>query len=169
MCPETPCSSLWRKVSRGCIQGSPGSQAWSHLEAKNSTLLSSCDGYFLESIEWPKGSQASCGVLREDSRFLSRPCRKRRASSRNFGGISWLFSSCGMTCGVSPELRRATQGASGVAPGKSSLHSSSKRKRGIALESRQGIRPQNALRGESQGISRGAAENPWFPRLVKVT
>ena len=60
------------------------------MEAKNSTLLSSCDGYLLEPIEWPKGSQASCGVLSEDSGLLSRPCRKRRASSHNDRGILWF-------------------------------------------------------------------------------
>ena len=43
------------------------------LEAKNSALLSSCDGYLLEPIEWPTGSQASCGALREESGLLSRP------------------------------------------------------------------------------------------------
>ena len=32
-----------------------GSQASLRLEAKNSTLLSSCDGFLLELIEWPKG------------------------------------------------------------------------------------------------------------------
>ena len=48
---------------------------------------------------WPKGSQASCGVLREDSGLLPRPCRKRRASSRDDGGTSWLFSSCGASVG----------------------------------------------------------------------
>ena len=47
------------------------------MEAKNSTLLLSCDGYLLQPIEWPKRSQASCGVLSEDSGLLSRPCRKR--------------------------------------------------------------------------------------------
>ena len=74
------------------------------MEARNSALLSSCDGYLLEPIEWPKGSQASCGVLREDSGLLSRPCKKRRASSRDDGGISWFFLlSCSGTCGVSLE------------------------------------------------------------------
>ena len=68
-----------------------GSQASSRVIAKNSALLFSCDGYLLEPIEWPKGSQASCGILREDSGLLSRPCRKRRASSRDDGRISWFF------------------------------------------------------------------------------
>ena len=72
-----------------------GSQASSQVEAKNSAFLSSCDGYLLEPIEWPKRSQASCGVLREDSGLLSRPCRKIRASFRDDGRISLFFSSCG--------------------------------------------------------------------------
>ena len=77
----------------------PGSQALFRVEAKNSALPSSCNGYLLETIEWPKGSQTSCGVLRDNSGLLSRPCRKRRASSRDDGGLSLFFSSCGTTCG----------------------------------------------------------------------
>ena len=33
----------------------PGSQSLSRGEAKDSALLSSCDGYLLEPTEWPKG------------------------------------------------------------------------------------------------------------------
>ena len=77
----------------------PGSQSLSRGEAKDSALLSSCDGYLLEPTEWPKGSQASCGVWREDSGLLSRPCRKRRPSSRDEGGISWVFWSCSASVG----------------------------------------------------------------------
>ena len=79
------------------------------MEAKNTALLSSCDGYVLEPIEWAKGSQASCGVLRGDSGLLSRPCRKRRASSSDDMEISCVFFfsfsflSCIRTCGVSLE------------------------------------------------------------------
>ena len=114
----------------------PGSQASFRVETKNSALLSSCDGYLVEPTEWPKGSQASCGVLREDLGLLSRPCRKRRASSRDDGQISWFFSGCDATCGVFLELRRGTNKASRVTPVKSSLHSSCKGQHGIALESR---------------------------------
>ena len=60
-----------------------GSQASSRVEAKKSALLSSCHGYVLEPIEWPKGSQASCSVWGGESGLLSRPCSKRRASSLN--------------------------------------------------------------------------------------
>ena len=44
-----------------------GSLASSRVEAKNSVLLLSCHPYLLKPIEWPKGSQASCGVLRDCS------------------------------------------------------------------------------------------------------
>ena len=54
----------------------PGSQASSRGEAKDSTLFSSRDRYLLEPTEWPKMSQASCGVWREVSGLLSRPCIK---------------------------------------------------------------------------------------------
>ena len=67
------------------------SQASSRVEAKKFPLLSSCDGYLLESIEWPKVSQTSCGALREDSGLLSRPCRKSMASSLYDGANSRVF------------------------------------------------------------------------------
>ena len=81
--------------SQGCIPDSSGSQVSSRGEAKDSAFLSSHDGYFLEPTEWRKGSLASCGVWREDLGMLSRPRRKRRPSSRDDGGVSWVFSSCG--------------------------------------------------------------------------
>ena len=116
----------------------PRNQASCRVEAKISALFSSCDKYLLQPIEWPQGSQASCGVLREDSGLLSRPCSKRRALSWDDGGISWFFSSCGTTCGLSLELRWGTKGATRSAPGKSNLHSSCENELGIALESLQG-------------------------------
>ena len=71
-----------------------GSQASSRVEAKDSPLLSSRDWYLLELTEWPKGNEASCGVCREDSGLLSRPRKKRRPSSPDDEGVSWVFSSC---------------------------------------------------------------------------
>ena len=127
----------------------PGSQASSRVEAKNSALLSSCNGYILEPIEWTKGSQASCGVLREDSGLLPRPCRKRRASSHDDGGTSWLFSSCGASVGFlmrfdgelrEPLLwRQGSQVSIRVARGSMALLSSHGR----------GIGPQDVLKKDS--------------------
>ena len=66
---------------------------------------------------------------------------------------------------VSPELQLATQGASHVAPGKSSLHSSCDGERVIALESRQGNQASKPVEG---GISRSfsrCGRKPWFPSI----
>ena len=60
------------------FQSHPVGQALSRGEAKDSAVLLSRDAYLLEPTEWPKGSQASSSVWREDSGLLSRPCRKRR-------------------------------------------------------------------------------------------
>ena len=80
---------------RVAFQTHPGSQASSRVEANDSTLLSSRDGYLLEPTERPQGSQASTSVWREDSGFLSRPGRKRRPSHRQDWGVSGVSSSCG--------------------------------------------------------------------------
>ena len=69
------------------------------MEAKYSALLSSRDGYLLEPTEWPKGRQASCRVLRGDLGLFFSPCWKKRVPSRDHGGISWFFSSCGASVG----------------------------------------------------------------------
>ena len=45
------------------------------------------------------------------------------------------FLELGSQCGISHEVRRGAQGASRVAPGKSSLHASGEGERVIALES----------------------------------
>ena len=77
-----------------------------------------------------KGCHASCGVWREDSGLLSRPCRKIRASSHDDGGNSWFFSSLG---GIL-KFGTGTQGASRVASGKSNLHLSCEGELGISLQ-----------------------------------
>ena len=141
----------------------PETQASSRVEAKISVLVSSCDGYLLEPIEWPKGSQDSCGILRGYSALLSRPCRKRRASSRDDGGISWFSSSCGTTCGVSLELQWRTQEASRVAPGKSSLHSSCKEELGIALESWQGNQASRLVEERISSSFSSCRRKPCIP------
>ena len=139
------------------------------MEAKNSALLSSCLGYLLEPSEWPKGSQASCGILTEDSGLLSRSCRKRRASCHDDGGIPWFFLSCGASVvfltSYDGELReplvwcQGSQFSIPVTRGSAALLSSHGR----------GIWPQDALKKDSLGLSRVAAGNPGFPRLVPVT
>ena len=84
---------------RVAFQSHTWSQVSSRGEAKDSALLSSRDGYILEPTEWPKGSEASSGVWREDSGLLSRPCRKRRPSSHDDRGVLFVFSRCGASVG----------------------------------------------------------------------
>ena len=149
MCPQIPCSFPMATGISWCIQGSPGESGPNRVEGNNSALLLSCNTYHLEQTEWPKGSQASCGVLREDSGLLPRPCRKRRASSRNDGGTSWLFSSCGASVGFlmrfdgelrEPLLwRQGSQVSIRVARGSMALLSSHGR----------GIGPQDVLKKDS--------------------
>ena len=94
-------------ASVGCLMKYPGALreplVW---RQDNPVFLSSCDGHILEPTLWPKGSQASCGVWREDSGLDSRPCRKRRPSSRDDGGVSWVFSSCGASVGCLMKYHR---------------------------------------------------------------
>ena len=66
-------------------------------------------------------------------------------------------------CGVSPEARRGSQGASRVAPGKSGLHAHGEGERVMALASREGTR---ASRCVEEGLSRsfsGGGRKPSFP------
>jgi len=137
-----------------------GSQASSRVEAMKSTLFSSCDGCLLEPFEWPKGSQASCGALREDSGLLSRLCRKRKASSRDNGQILWFFSELWHNVWGFSRVTMGNSGSSRVAPG---LHSICEGEHGIALESRQG---NQALRCVEREISRSfssCSRKPWVP------
>ena len=99
LCPETDVPLQGRQGSRGCIADSPGGPGLVSSGSKEPRSPLDRDGYLLEPTGWPKGSQASCGVLREDSGLLSRPCEKRRASSHDHRGISWFFSSCGASVG----------------------------------------------------------------------
>ena len=150
------------------FQTHPGSQASCRREAKDSALLSSCDGHLLEPTLWPKGSQASCEVWREDLGLLSRPCRKRGPHLAMMGayrGFSqgavpgWGFSRDRK--GSSGRLLRChgSQVSMDVAWGSASLLSSHGR----------GIEPQDASKKNSRGLSRGVAGNPGFPRLVPMT
>ena len=147
----------------------PGNQASSRGEAKDTALLSSRDGYILELTVWPKMSQASCGVWREDSGLLSRPYSKRRPSSREDWGVSCVFSSCGSSVVLltwyNGELRepllcrQGSQVSMRVARGSASLLSSHGR----------GIGPQEASKKDSRSLSRVATGNHGVPQLVPVT
>ena len=99
LCPGPNVPLQGPQGSQVCLPDSPRESCLVSREAKDSALLSSRDGYLLEPNVCTKGSQASCGVWREDSGLDSRPCRKRRPSSRDDGGVSLVFSSCGASVG----------------------------------------------------------------------
>ena len=151
------------------FQTQAGSQASSRVEAKTSILLCTRDGYLLEPTEWSKRSHSSCGVWKVESGLRSRTWGKRRPSSRDDGGLSGFFSSEGPSVGFltryDAKLSEPLLGHPGsrvsmrVAKGCGSLLSSHGR----------GIGPRDALKKDSRGLSRVAAGNPRFPRLVQVT
>ena len=67
-------------------------------------------------------------------------------------------------CGVSHEMRWGAQGASPAAPEKSGLHACGQADRVIALESWEGLGPQDALKKDHRGLSWVGAGNTRFPR-----
>ena len=91
MCPQIPCSFPMATGISWCIQGSPGESGPNRVEGNNSALLSSCNTYHLEQTEWPKGSQASCGVLREDSGLLLGPAAKEGPHLVTMGESRFFF------------------------------------------------------------------------------
>ena len=72
-------------------------------------------------------------------------------------------------CGVSHEVLRGAQGASHVALGKSGLHACGQADRVIALESWEGLGPQDAFKKDSPGFSWVGAGNTRFPRPLPGT
>ena len=169
VCPGPNIPLKGRQGSRVSIPDSPGDQALPRGEAEDSTFLSSRDTDLLEPTEWTQGCRASSSVWREDSGLLSRPGRKRRPSSRDDGGVSWVSSGCCAHGGFltrhdedlrEPLVRRqGSQVSMRMARGSwSSLSSHGKR-----------LGPQEALKKDSRGLSRVAAGNPRFPRLLQGT
>ena len=91
-----PLSSLRRAGNRASrsMRVARGSASWLSSHGRG---LGPRDA-LKKATEWPKGSQAPCGVWRADSGLLSRPCRKRRPSSRDDGGVSWADDARGWQC-----------------------------------------------------------------------
>ena len=107
--------------------------------------------------------------LERGREIVARPCRRRRPSSLDDGGISGLFSSGGPSVRsltrydgeVSEPLvgRQGSRVSMRVARGSTSLLPSHGR----------GIWPRDVLKDVSRWLSRVEAGNPGFPRLVQVT
>ena len=101
--------------------------------------------------------------------MVSTPCRRRRPSSLDDGGISGLFSSGGprvrFLTRYDGEVSEPLVGCQGsrvsmpVARGSASL----------LLSHSRGIWPRDVLKKVSRSLTRVEAANPGFPRLVQVT
>ena len=144
----------------------PGSQASSRGEAKDSGLLSSRDAGLLEPPERPQGSPASSSVWREDPGLLSRPCRKRRPSAREDGGVSGVSSSCGARGGFLPRhdedlreplvRRQGSQVSMRVARGSASCRALGKGPLSIAVQNASTWNRQSCKRGPGDGSGASA-------------
>ena len=117
----------------------------------------------MEPTEWPKGSQAPCGVWREDSGLLSRPCRKRRSSSRHDRGVLLVFSSCGASVRFLTRCDGKLREPFVWRQGSQVSMRMARRERVIALQIWYGNR---ASRYVKAGLSRsfsGCGRKPWVP------
>ena len=163
LCPETPCSSpvatgisvLHSRFTQGVRP---------HLEWKQRSRLSSL---VVTDISWSllsglKGVKPAVESLERTQDLSVGPERTEGPHLAMTGESPGFFLSCWATCGVSLELRRGTQGASRVAPGKSSLHSSCEGDCNIPLESRQGNQASRRVEG---GISRSFLNWDRKPRV----
>ena len=97
------------------------------------------------------------------------PCRKRRASSRDDGRISWFFSSCGASVGFLLSYNRDLREPLVWPQGSPVSIPVARVSAALLLSHSRGIGPQDMLTGESQSLSRVTAVNPGFPQLVMVT
>src|SRR5574339_325258 len=151
------------------VQTHPGRQAFISTGSKEprSALESrrvSLGAHWVDSRE-----SSLLRLWREAARLVSRPCRRRRPSSLDDGGVTGWFSSGASRVRfltrydgeVSEPLvgRQGSRVSIRVARGSASLLPSHGR----------GIWPRDVLKKVSRGLSRVEAGNPGFPRLVQVT
>ena len=94
----------------------------SRVVAGNSAFIYNCDGDLWAPLSCLKGVKFLSSFEREPGIALE-VLQEKRASSCIEGGISWFVSSCGWRLEIPLQVPRRTQGASRVASGKSSLHS----------------------------------------------
>ena len=93
---------------------------------------------------------------------------KKALSSRGRGRLRG-FLELRRPWGFSPEARRGSQGASRAAPGKPGLHARGERSPSLLSSPERGQGPQDTLKKDYRGLSRVAAGNPYFPRLLPGT
>ena len=140
----------------------------SRVVAGNSAFISSCDGDLWAPLSGQKVIKfLSCFERELGIAFEVR--QEKRATPCVDRDIPWFVSSCGWRLEIPLQVPRGTQGASRVASGKSSLHSSCEGEHGSALESRQGNQASIHMEG---GISRcfsSCSRKCGFPRVATGT
>ena len=124
--------------------------------------MSACGGNLSFHLELGLGSWAPLSCMRESSPLWSferelgiafKVLQEKMASSHFEGGISWFVSSCSGWLGIPLQVPRRTQGASCVASGKSSLHSSCEGEPGVFWSHGREIRAPFAWKGEYPCLS----------------
>ena len=95
--------------------------------------------------------------------------QEKRASTRIDGEISWFASSCSRWLGIPLQVPRGIQGASHVASGKSSLHSSCEGEPGSLLESRDGDQASFLMEGGISMCFLSCGQKCGFPRVATGT
>ena len=169
LCPGPNVPLKGRQGSRGGVPDSPGESGLASRASKGprSPLKSRCRSL---GAHWLASRESSLLFSLERGLGIAlRPCRKRRPSPREDGGVSGFSSSCSAHRGVltrhdedlrEPFVRRhGSQVSMRVARGSASWLSSHWR----------GLGPQDTLKRDSRGLSRVVAGNPRFPRLLPGT
>ena len=151
------------------FQDPPGCQASSQGEAKDSAVLPSRDADILEPPSGVNGIKPPLHVGERARDFSPGHAGKEGPSPREDGGVSGVSSSCGARGGFLPRhdedlreplvWRQGSQVCMREARGSASLLSSPERGQG----------PQDTLKKDYRGLSRVAAGNPYFPRLLPGT
>ena len=127
----------------------------SQVVAVNSGFLSRCGGDLWTPLHCMKGVKPPLEFGEGTRDYSSRHCRNNGPHVERMGESAVFFSRYGRKLRIPLQVPRRIQGASCVASGKSSLHSSYEGVHGITLDSRQGNQASIPMEGTiSRCISR---------------
>ena len=140
----------------------------SRVVAGNSAFIYNCDGDLWAPLSCLKGVKFLSSFEREPG-IAFEVLQEKRASSCLDGGILWFASSCGWRLEIPLQVPRGPQGASRVASGKSSIHSSCEGECGSALESWQGNQASIRMEGGISRCSLSCGRKCGFPPVATGT
>ena len=119
----------------------------SQVVAVNSGFLSRCGGDLWTPLHCMKGVKPPLEFGEGTRDYSSRHCRNNGPHVERMGESAVFFSRYGRKLRIPLQVPRRIQGASCVASGKSSLHSSYEGVHGITLDSRQGNQASMSMEG----------------------